>query len=81
MKKSKKNETKTSDVVGLSYNLVFKVSIPMDESTIDKDTEVIANHIVSALEIASSKVKGIGLSQSMHYGSAPVNIPILERAE
>ena len=81
MKKVKQNKTNQNSDVGLSYNLVYRVSIPMDESTIDKDTEVITNHVISGLEIASSQVKGIKLEQSMYYGSNPVNIPILERVD
>ena len=82
MKKSKQNKSENQNSnVGLSYNLVYKVSILMDESTIDKDTEIVTNHVISGLEIASSQVKGIRLEQSMHYGSDPVNIPILERPD
>ena len=78
MKKASQNK-KTNNDVGLSYNLVFKVSFPMNEATIDTDTELIARHVISGLEIVSGQVKGIELEQSMNYGSDPVNIPILER--
>jgi hypothetical protein len=79
MKKSNQNKkTKNSDVGGLNYNLVFRVSFPMNQDTIDTDTEAVASHVIKALEIVSSEVKGIKLEQSQHYGSEPVNIPILE---
>ena len=81
MKKVKQTQNETNDVAALSYNLVYKVSIPMNESTIDSDTETVTNYVVSALEAVSKEVQGIKLEQSLYYGSAPVNIPIIEKIE
>ncbi len=80
MKKAKQNP-KNNDVAQLKYNIVFRVSLPLDESKIEQDTSAIVDHVISGLEIVSADVKGIELEQLQYYGSEPVRIPIIERAE
>ena len=80
MKKASQNKkTKTNDVSGITYNLVYKVSIPPGESDIDTRAETVTNYVVSALEAVSKEVKGIKLKQYISYESDPVSVPILER--
>jgi len=78
MKKAKQNKTKTNSDVGYEYSMIFKVSIPPDQDTVDSRTELIANNIIKALEVAVSDVPDIKLEMSTFYGSAPINIPILK---